>query len=68
MARLCHDFQLAVWLSVAHRLFRIAAYEDSASAQHKRSYAPDAPDTKERQILSRKSLVASIWLATRQES
>ncbi|MFL6727490.1 MAG: AMP-binding enzyme [Sphingomicrobium sp.] len=32
--------------------------------KHKRSYAPDALTPKERNILARKSLVASIWLAT----
>ena len=32
--------------------------------KHKRSYAPDALTPKERQILARKSLVASIWLVT----
>ena len=47
------------------RLFRIAAYEDLRHLlKHKRSYAPEALTPKERKILARKSLVASIWLAT----
>jgi predicted Ser/Thr protein kinase len=59
------DFQLAVCFGSRSRLFRIAAYEDLRHLlKHKRSYAPDALTPKERQILSRKSLVASIWLAT----
>jgi predicted Ser/Thr protein kinase len=59
------DFQLAVCFRSRSRLFRIAAYEDLRHLlKHKRSYAPDALTPKERQILSRKSLVASVWLAT----
>ena len=47
------------------RLFRIAAYEDLRHLlKHKRSYAPDALTPKERKILARKSLVASVWLKT----
>ena len=50
------------------RLFRIAAYEDLRHLlKHKRSYAPDALTPKERKILARKSLVASLWLDDRQE-
>jgi hypothetical protein len=46
-------------------LFRIAAYEDLRHLlKHKRSYAPEALTPKERKILARKSLVASIWLKT----
>jgi acyl-CoA synthetase (AMP-forming)/AMP-acid ligase II len=46
-------------------LFRIAAYEDLRHLlKHKRSYAPEALTAKERKILARKSLVASIWLKT----
>jgi hypothetical protein len=59
------DFQLAACFKTRGRLFRIAAYEDLRHLlKHKRSYAPDALTPKERKILARKSLVASIWLVT----
>jgi hypothetical protein len=59
------DFQLATCFSGRGRLFRIAAYEDLRHLlKHKRSYAPEALTPKERKILARKSLVASIWLKT----
>src|SRR5690349_517364 len=59
------DFQLAACFRTRGRLFRIAAYEDIRHLlKHKRSYAPDALTPKERKILARKSLLASIWLAT----
>jgi hypothetical protein len=59
------DFQLAACFRSRGRLFRIAAYEDLRHLlKHKRSYAPEALTPKERQILARKSLVASLWLAT----
>jgi serine/threonine protein kinase len=59
------DFQLAACFRRRGRLFRIAAYEDLRHLlKHKRSYAPSALTPKERKILARKSLVASIWLAT----
>jgi predicted Ser/Thr protein kinase len=59
------DFQLAHCFKKRGRLFRIAAYEDLRHLlKHKRSYAPEALTPKERKILARKSLVASIWLAT----
>ena len=59
------DFQLAACFRTRSRLFRIAAYEDLRHLlKHKRSYAPDALTPKERKILARKSLVASVWLAT----
>jgi serine/threonine protein kinase len=59
------DFQLAACFKTRGRLFRIAAYEDLRHLlKHKRSYAPDALTPRERKILARKSLVASIWLAT----
>jgi serine/threonine protein kinase len=59
------DFQLAARFKKRGRLFRIAAYEDLRHMlKHKRSYAPDALTAKERQILARKSFVASIWLVT----
>ncbi len=59
------DFQLAACFRTRGRLFRIAAYEDLRHLlKHKRSYAPSALTPKERNVLARKSLVASIWLAT----
>src|SRR4051812_13594337 len=59
------DFQLAACFETRSRLFRIAAYEDLRHLlKHKRSYAPDALTPKERKILARKSLVATIWLVT----
>src|SRR5580692_2146555 len=59
------DFQLAACFKSRGRLFRIAAYEDLRHLlKHKRSYAPEALTPKERKILARKSLVASIWLQT----
>ena len=59
------DFQLAHCFKTRSRLFRIAAYEDIRHLlKHKRSYAPEALTPKERKILARKSLVASVWLAT----
>ncbi|HMH74320.1 MAG TPA: serine/threonine protein kinase, partial [Bradyrhizobium sp.] len=59
------DFQLAACFKTRGRLFRIAAYEDLRHLlKHKRSYAPEALTPKERTILARKSLVASLWLAT----
>src|ERR1700687_4481415 len=59
------DFQLAHCFRTRGRLFRIAAYEDLRHLlKHKRSYAPEALTPKERKILARKSLVASVWLAT----
>jgi hypothetical protein len=59
------DFQLAACFKTRSRLFRIAAYEDLRHLlKHKRSYAPETLTPKERKILARKSLVASIWLMT----
>ena len=59
------DFQLAACFKTRSRLFRIAAYEDLRHMlKHKRSYAPEALTPKERKILARKSLVATIWLQT----
>jgi hypothetical protein len=59
------DFQLAACFRTRSRLFRIAAYEDLRHLlKHKRSYAADALTPMERKILARKSLVASLWLAT----
>ncbi|HSY57438.1 MAG TPA: serine/threonine protein kinase [Bradyrhizobium sp.] len=59
------DFQLAACFRRRGRLFRIAAYEDLRHLlKHKRSYAPSALTPTERKILARKSLLASVWLAT----
>jgi hypothetical protein len=59
------DFQLAACFSRRGRLYRVAAYEDLRHLlKHKRTYVPDALTPKERKILARKSLVASIWLMT----
>jgi hypothetical protein len=59
------DFQLAACFKRRSRLFRIAAYEDLRHLlKHKRSYAPEALTPKERRILARKSVVASVWLKT----
>src|SRR5215475_11204097 len=59
------DFQLAACFSRRSRLFRIMAYEDIRHMlKHKRSYAPEALTPKERKILARKSVVASVWLKT----
>jgi hypothetical protein len=59
------DFQLAACFRTRGRLFRIAAYEDLRHLlKHKRSYAPEALTPRERKILARKSLIASLWLAT----
>jgi acyl-CoA synthetase (AMP-forming)/AMP-acid ligase II len=59
------DFQLAHCFKTRGRLFRIAAYEDLRHLlKHKRSYAPEALTPSERKILARKSLIASVWLAT----
>jgi AMP-binding enzyme len=59
------DFQLAACFRTRGRLFRIAAYEDLRHLlKHKRSYVPDALTPKERAILARKSIVASVWLLT----
>ena len=59
------DFQLAACFRSRSRLFRIAAYEDLRHLlKHKRSYAPEALTASERKILARKSMFASVWLAT----
>ncbi|HET7886939.1 MAG TPA: serine/threonine protein kinase [Bradyrhizobium sp.] len=59
------DFQLAACFNRRSWLFRILAYEDIRHLlKHKRSYAPQALTPKERQILARKSLAASLWLKT----
>jgi hypothetical protein len=59
------DFQLAACFNRRTRLFRIAAYEDLRHLlKHKRSYAPNALTPREKKILARKSVFASLWLAT----
>ncbi|MBI5263163.1 MAG: serine/threonine protein kinase [Bradyrhizobium sp.] len=59
------DFQLAACFKRRGRLFRIAAYEDLRHLlKHKRTYAPQTLTPKERKILARKSLAASLWLMT----
>jgi serine/threonine protein kinase len=59
------DFQLAACFKTRSKLFRIAAYEDLRHLlKHKRSYAPETLTSSERNILARKSAVASIWLKT----
>jgi predicted Ser/Thr protein kinase len=59
------DFQLATCFRSRGLIFRIAAYEDLRHMlKHKRNYAPSGLTRKERQILARKSLLASVWLAT----
>src|SRR5437762_7481067 len=59
------DFQLAACFKSRSRLFRIAAYDDLRHLlKHKRSYAASALTPMERKILARKSVVASVWLAT----
>src|SRR5215470_797644 len=59
------DFQLAACFRTRSRIFRIAAYEDLRHLlKHKRTYTPQALTPKERKILARKSLVASVWLKT----
>jgi predicted Ser/Thr protein kinase len=59
------DFQLAACFKRRSRLFRIAAYEDLRHLlKHKRSYAPNALTLKEKKILARKSVFASLWLVT----
>jgi len=59
------DFQLAACFRGRTRLFRIAAYEDLRHLlKHKRSYAPSTLTPRERKILARRSLLASLWRAT----
>jgi len=59
------DFQLAARFSRRTRLFRIAAYEDLRHLlKHKRRYAPDALTPAERRVLSKKSLLTRVWMAS----
>jgi acyl-CoA synthetase (AMP-forming)/AMP-acid ligase II len=59
------DFQLAACFRKRGRLFRIGAYEDLRHLlKLKRSYVPAALTPQEHKILARKSIFASVWLAT----
>ncbi len=59
------DFQLASTLARRGKLFRILAYEDLRHLlKHKRRYAPEALTPRERKVLSRKSLLTRVWMAT----
>jgi serine/threonine protein kinase len=59
------DFQLAASFRKRSRLFRVLAYEDIRHLlKLKRSYAAEALTPKERKIIARKSIFASVWLAT----
>jgi hypothetical protein len=62
------DFQLASRFGRFGRrglLFRIARYEDLRHLlKHKRRYAPEALTATERRVLSRKSLITRVWMAT----
>jgi hypothetical protein len=59
------DFQLAQRFRGRGKVFRVAAYEDLRHLlKHKRRYAPDALTPSERKVLSRKSVVTRVWMAT----
>jgi predicted Ser/Thr protein kinase len=59
------DFQLAAHFRRRGWLFRVAAYEDLRHLlKHKRRYLPDQLTATERRILSRKSWLTRIWMAT----
>jgi hypothetical protein len=62
------DFQLASCFGRSRRksrLFRIARYEDLRHLlKHKRRYAPEALTSVERRVLSRKSLLTRLWMAS----
>ena len=59
------DFQLAACFHRRGRLYRILAYEDLRHMlKHKRSYAAEALTPREQKILAKKSVFASLWLAT----
>jgi serine/threonine protein kinase len=59
------DFQLAAVFRRRTKFFRIAAYEDLRHMlKHKRKYLPDALTAKERMILSRKSMITRVWMAS----
>jgi hypothetical protein len=59
------DFQLAAQFNPRNPLFRVARYEDLRHLlKHKRRYAPEALTPAELRVLSRKSLVTRVWMAT----
>jgi hypothetical protein len=59
------DFQLAGRFKRRGKLFRVAAYEDLRHLlKHKRRYAPKALTPAELRILSRKSWIDRVWMAT----
>jgi len=59
------DFQLAVCFRRRGALFRIARYEDLRHLlKHKRRFAPEAITAAEQRVLSRKSLITRVWMAT----
>lgn len=59
------DFQLAWRSESRNKLFRIAAREDIRHLlKHKRSYCPEQLTVRERNILERPSLPATIWRRT----
>src|SRR5262249_1892016 len=58
-------FEFALRLARGTRLFRIVAYEDLRHLlKHKRRYVPDALTARERRVLSNKSLLTRVWMAT----
>lgn len=59
------DFQLASSFTRRGKLFRILAYEDLRHLlKHKRRYVPEALTARERKVLSRKSFLTRLWMAT----
>jgi len=59
------DFQLAVCFRRRGALFRIARYEDLRHLlKHKRRFAREAITAAEQRVLSRKSLITRVWMAT----
>jgi hypothetical protein len=59
------DFQLAAHFRRGSWLHRIAAYEDLRHLlKHKRRYAPETLTAMERRVVERKSIIASIWMAS----
>lgn len=59
------DFQLATPFARRGKLFRILAYEDLRHLlKHKRRYAPESLTAHERKVLSRKSLMTRLWMAS----
>jgi predicted Ser/Thr protein kinase len=59
------DFQLAARFRRRGLLFRLARYEDLRHLlKHKRRYAESALTATERRILTRKTVVTRVWMAT----